>query len=441
MAPTSRQAHNWSMKHNLPHTDSWYAASAGALPEFPTLRGESVTDVCVIGGGYTGLSTAIHLRKRGFNVTLLEANSIGWGASGRNGGHVGTGQRADQYWLEKTVGPSAARSLWQMSLEAVRLVCDLVDEFNIDCELGVGNLHVASKQSHAIDLKEEVEHLRTRYDHHQISYLSAAEVTMRTSGQGFYGGALDTAARHLHPLKYAAGLARGAAALGAKIFENSAALKITEGEQIRVQTEEGMVTSRFLVMACNGYLGSLEPRIAGNIMPINNFMIATEPLPPALLSRINRDNTSISDSLFVINYWKLSADGRLLFGGGENYSSRFPRNIKAFVRPYMLKIYPELAGIKIDYGWGGTLGITMNRMPDFGRIGKRIFYAQGFSGHGVPTATMAGRLMADAIFGDTTRFDLMAAVPTHRFPGGTLLRWPGLVAGMLFYSLRDKLGK
>lgn len=429
------------MKHSLPHTNSWYVASAGSLPEFPTLRGESVTDVCVIGGGYTGLSTAIHLRKRGFNVTLLEANSVGWGASGRNGGHVGTGQRADQATLEKMVGLSAAKSLWQMSLDAVRLVCDLVDEFDIDCELGVGNLHVASKQSHAIEIKEEVEHLRHHYGHNQISYLSASEVGLRTSGRNFFGGALDTAARHLHPLKYAAGLARGAAKLGAKIFENSAAIRIEEGEQIRVHTEEGLVTSRFLVLACNGYLGKLEPRIAGNIMPINNFMIATEPLPPALLTRINRDNTSISDSLFVINYWKLSADGRLLFGGGENYTSRFPRDIKNFVRPYMLKIYPELAGINIDYGWGGTLGITMNRMPDFGRVGKRIFYAQGFSGHGVPTATMAGRLMADAIFGDTTRFDLMSAVPTHRFPGGTLLRWPGLVAGMLFYSLRDKLGR
>ncbi len=405
------------------------------------LRGESLTDVCVIGGGYTGLSTAIHLRKRGFDVTLLEANSIGWGASGRNGGHVGTGQRADQHDLEKWVGNSAAKSLWQMSLEAVRLVCDLVQEFNIDCELGVGNLHVASKQSHALALKEEVEHLRSRYNHQQISYLSAQEVGVRTSGRGFFGGALDMAARHLHPLKYAIGLAKGAERLGAKLYENSAALRIDEGEKIRVHTDQGIVTSRFLVLACNGYLDRLEPRIAPNMMPINNFMIATEPLPPDLVRRINRDNTSISDSLFVINYWKMSADGRLLFGGGENYSHKFPRDIKNFVRPHMLRIYPELAGIKIDYGWGGTLSITMNRMPDFGRIGKRVFYAQGFSGHGVPTATMAGRLMADAIFGDSTRFDLMASVPTQRFPGGTLLRKPGLVAGMLFYSLRDKLGK
>jgi len=196
-----------------------------------------------------------------------------------------------------------------------------------------------------------------------------------------------------------------------------------------------------LVLGCNGYLGKLEPRIAGNIMPINNFMIATAPLPADLRAAINPKNMSLSDSLFVIDYWKFSADGRLLFGGGENYTSRFPQDIKSFVRPYMLKLYPELAQTTIDYGWGGTLGITMNRMPDFGRLGRNIFYAQGFSGHGVPTATMAGQLMAHAIDGDAEHFNLMASVPTHRFPGGTLLRWPGLVAGMLFYSLLDKLAR
>ena len=183
------------------------------------------------------------------------------------------------------------------------------------------------------------------------------------------------------------------------------------------------------------------PRLAGNIMPINNFVIATEPLPSHLLPRVNRDNLSMSDTLFVINYWKLSEDGRMIFGGGENYSSRFPRDIKAFVRPHMLNIYPELEEVEVEYGWGGAVGITMNRMPDFGRVGEHLWYAQGFSGHGVPTATMAGHLLAEAIDGDTGGFDLMSSVPTHGFPGGTLLRWPGLVAGMLFYSLRDKLGR
>jgi gamma-glutamylputrescine oxidase len=422
------------------HVDSWYAASAGAASTFPSLKGSAETDVCIIGGGYTGLSSAIHLAERGYKVTVLEANRVGWGASGRNGGHVGTGQRADQSSLEKWVGRETAGSLWQLGLDAVDLVCELINTHQIDCELGVGNLHMAAKTSHARDLEHEVEQLTRDYGYTKARYVDREELAELTSARGMYGGMLDTGARHLHPLKYAHGLARAATRLGVTIYEQTPAVTWRDEPQAKINTPEGSVTAKKLVLACNGYLGKLAPAIAGNIMPINNFVIATEPLSPEQQQGVTRDNHSLSDSLFVINYWKLSGDGRLLFGGGENYTSRFPRDIKAFVRPYMLKIYPELADVKIDYGWGGTLGITMNRMPDFGRIGSRIFYAQGFSGHGVPTATMAGKLLASAIDGDSEKFDLMTSVPTHRFPGGTLLRWPGLVAGMLYYSLLDKLG-
>ncbi|MEK9927280.1 MAG: FAD-binding oxidoreductase [Halieaceae bacterium] len=423
------------------HVDSWYAASAGAAPSYTSLKGVTDADVCIIGAGYTGLSSAIHLAERGYKVVVLEANRVGWGASGRNGGHVGTGQRADQSSLEKWVGRETAGSLWQLGLDAVDLVCELVETHHIDCELGVGNLHMAAKASHALDLEHEVNQLTRDYGYTKASYLNREELAELTSASGMHGGMLDMGARHLHPLKYAHGLARVASSLGVTIYEQSPAVKWRDNAQVRVDTQEGSVTAKALVLACNGYLGKLAPTIAGNIMPINNFVIATEPLSPEQQRAVTRDNHSLSDSLFVINYWKLSGDGRLLFGGGENYTSRFPKDIKGFVRPYMLNIYPELADVKIDYGWGGTLGITMNRMPDFGRIGSRIFYAQGFSGHGVPTATMAGKLLAAAIDGDSEKFDLMASVPTHRFPGGTLLRWPGLVAGMLYSSLLDKLGR
>lgn len=422
------------------HVDSWYAASAGAPSTFPSLKGSAATDVCIIGGGYTGLSSAIHLAERGYKVTVLEANRVGWGASGRNGGHVGTGQRADQSSLEKWVGRETAGSLWQLGLDAVDLVCELINTHQIDCELGIGNLHMAAKTGHARDLEHEVEQLTRDYGYTKASYVDREELAELTSARGMHGGMLDTGARHLHPLKYAHGLARAASRLGVTIYEQTPAITWRDEPQAQITTPEGSVTAKVLVLACNGYLGKLAPAIAGNIMPINNFVIATESLSPEHQRAVTRDNHSLSDSLFVINYWKLSGDGRLLFGGGENYTSRFPRDIKAFVRPYMLKIYPELADVKIDYGWGGTLGITMNRMPDFGRIGSRVFYAQGFSGHGVPTATMAGKLLASAIDGDSEKFDLMASVPTRRFPGGTLLRWPGLVAGMLYYSLLDKLG-
>lgn len=425
---------------NQAHVDSWYVASANQQLDYPALAGQASADVCIIGGGYTGLSTAIHLRQRGYSVILLEANKVGWGASGRNGGHVGTGQRAEQAELENMVGLDHARALWQLGLEAVDTVCALIDEHEIDCELKHGNLHVACKPAEQAGLQQEVEHLSSVYGYQQIRFVERTELARMTSGQGFHGGTLDSGARHLHPLNYALGLARAATALGARLHEGSRVLSYTEGGKVQVKTDSGEVRADYLVLACNGYLEKLEPRTAGRIMPINNYMLATEPLAEERARRLIRDDVSMSDSLFVINYWKLSADNRLLFGGGESYSRRFPRDIGQFVRKYMLRIYPELADTRIEYGWGGTLAITMNRMPDFGRLSSRVFYAHGYSGHGVPIATLAGKLLAEVISGSAERFDVMASVPSRSFPGGTLLRWPGLVAGMLFYSLRDRLG-
>jgi len=425
---------------NQAHIDSWYAATANVQLDLPPLEGSQTADVCVIGAGYTGLSAALHLRQLGYSVTVLEANRIGWGASGRNGGHVGTGQRVDQESLEKSVGLAHAKELWKLGLEAVDLVCELVEQHNIDCELKQGNLHVASKPGDIAALPAEVDHLQKVYGYEQVRYIDSAELASMTSGQNFGGGTLDSGARHLHPLNFALGLAQAALAAGAQLHEGSRVLSYTEGEQVTVRTDRGEVRASFLVLACNGYLDKLEPRTAGRIMPINNYMLATEPLSEELARRLIRDDTSMSDSRFVINYWKLSADNRLLFGGGESYSRRFPADMKGFVRKYMLRIYPELADTRIDYGWGGTLAITLKRMPDFGRVAPNVFYAHGYSGHGVPTATLAGKLLAEVISGTAERFDVMANVPTSQFPGGTLLRWPGLVAGMLFYSLRDRIG-
>lgn len=419
--------------------DSYYAASANQHQSWPQLLGEKTSDVCIIGGGYTGLSTALHLQKRGYSTTILEAEHVAWGASGRNGGHVGTGQRAGQDVLEKLVGLEHATRLWEFGLEAVDTVCGLIDEHKIECDLKTGNLHVASKADHIAGYRTEVEHLKHQYGYDQVRYVERDELETMTSSRRFFGGMVDNGCRHLHPLNYALGLASAAAELGCEIYENSGVTSYTEGENITVVTAGGQVKSKYLVLACNGYLGKLEPRTAGKIMPINNFMLATEPLSEELARSLIRDDTSISDSLFVIDYWKLSGENRLLFGGGENYTSRFPADIKGMVRKCMLKIYPELEKTRIDYAWGGTLAVTMNRLPHFGRLGGNIFFAQGYSGHGVPTATMAGKLIAETLAGTAERFDVMASIPTHTFPGGTLLRWPGLVAGMLYYSLRDRL--
>lgn len=422
------------------HVESWYAATAKHSPDRPAFQGHARADVVIVGGGYTGLSAALHLARRGYSVAVLEAARVGWGASGRNGGHVGTGQRSDQQTLERLVGQEHARALWELGQEAVDLVCTLIDEEQIDCDLREGNLDVAHSRAAARELRDEVEHLQSAYACDTLSYVDGAELAALTSAAKMFGGALNTAARHLHPLNYCLGLAAAAEASGARIYEDSRVTHYVEGEKIRVRCARGQLDCDFLILGCNGYLGKLEPRLAGQIMPINNYVVATEPLDEDTAKRLIRDDCSMSDTRFVINYWKLSADRRLLFGGGESYSSRFPRDIRGFVRPHMLRIYPELADTSIEYGWGGTLAITLNRMPALGSLSPRIYYAQGYSGHGVPIATLAGKLLSEAVAGTAERFDVMAGVPTPRFPGGTLLRWPALVVGMLYYSLRDRLG-
>ena len=412
------------------------------LSEQPSARGDLDYDVCVVGGGYAGLSCALHLAKSGKSVAVVEAERVGWGASGRNGGHVGTGQRADQHSLEKWYGKATAKELWRLGLEAVDLVSDVVEENGIDCELGRTNIHFAAKKSHVDELRDEVDHLRTEYNYDQISGVESSSLEALTSGVGFHYGVVDHGARHLHPLKYCLGLAEVVMATGAMVFEKSRVKSIDiKRDHAAVSTDKAMIKAQKVVLACNGYLGNLFPPIASNIMPINNFIVATEPLDEATANRINPLNASLSDSLFVINYWKLSEDRRLIFGGGETYSDKFPESITDFVRPKLLAIYPELSDARLDYGWGGTLAITRNRMPDLGVHKGVVYYAQGFSGHGVPTATMAGKLIAAAIDAGCDDFDLMSGLKTLKFPGGPLLRRPSLVAGMLFYSLRDRLGR
>jgi gamma-glutamylputrescine oxidase len=424
---------------NSDHIDSWYAASANKSLSFPDLEGETEADICIVGGGYTGLSSAIHLRDKGYSVAVIEAERVGWGASGRNGGHCGTGQRADQEELESLVGKWQAQQLWQLGLEAVDTVCQLIERFNIQCELKQGNLHMAAKTRHVPELAAHVEKLQRDYGYDQIRYVDKSELESMTSSRRFLAGALDTAGRHLHPLNYALGLAQAAAGSGVQIFEQSRVNHYDEGDTVSVHTDDGVVKARYLILACNGYLENLSRTAAGKIMPINNFVLATEPLGEDLARSLIRDDTAMSDSLFVINYWKLSADRRLLFGGGESYTRKFPADLKGFVRKCMLQTYPELNDTRIDYAWGGTLAITMNRMPAFGRLRSNIYYAQGYSGHGVPIATLAGKLLAETIAGSAERFDIMASIPTPTFPGGTLLRWPGLVLAMAWYAILDRL--
>lgn len=422
------------------HIDSYYAATAIGLRDYAPLAGDVGCDVCVIGGGFTGLSSALHLAERGYDVKLIEAERISWGASGRNGGQMSTGQRKNVLDLERIVGVEHAKLLWGLAEEAKATVRERIARHKIACHLKPGQLTVAYKRAENAWFERYVEALKERYDYPHIRAVSGDEVAGMLGTGIYYGGALDNGAGHLHPLNYALGLARAANEAGAQLFENSRAKRIQRvANGSDVYLENAKVHTRYVVLACNGYLDRLEPRISGKIMPINNFILATEPLGEDKARSLIRDDVAVQDTKFVIDYYRLSADHRLLFGGGENYTHRFPSDIKRFVRKYMLRVYPQLAHTRIDYAWGGTLAVTMNRLPTFGRLAGDVYYAQGYSGSGVALTSLAGKLIAEAIAGTAERFDIFARIPQRTFPGGTLLRWPGLVLGMLYYTLRDKL--
>lgn len=421
------------------YIESYYTATANRQLQLPGLEEDIVVDVCIIGAGYTGLSSALHLAERGYQVAVLEAERVAWGASGRNGGQCSIGQRLPQEELEKRFGREEARRLWDLAAEAVGTVRELIERFAIDCDLKRGNLQAAAKSSDAAWYRRHADHMQQNYDL-DCRFVEGEQLKRLSGTDVFKGGIVEHESAHLHPFNYALGLAAAAQGLGVRIYENTRVTGYGNASPVSVSTDKAGVRARYVVLACNGYLGRLEPRVAGRIMPLNNFMLTTEPLGERLRKQVNPADLCMYDARFVVDYWKLTADGRMLFGGGENYTRRFPSDIKSFVRKYMLALYPQLSDARIDYAWGGTLALTMNRMPCFGRLDPDIFYALGFSGHGVQMATLAGKLIAEAVAGTAERFDLMARIPSPRFPGGTLLRWPGLVAGMLYHALRDRLG-
>lgn len=418
------------------HAPSWYAEDAALPPPAPPLAGEVAADVAVIGGGYTGLSAALHLAEAGFDVALLEANRVGWGASGRNGGQVGPGQRRDQDWIEAQAGQGAARAFWDLAEAAQALVRDLIARHGIDCDLRPGIVYAAHRPGYVAEYHAYGEKLARDYGYDGALPLDAAGVAAMLGTRAYHGGLHYPRAGHLQPLAYAVGLAGAARAAGARLFEAS---RVLRRAGTRVETAAGAVKARAVVVATNGYVGGLEPAVAARVMPINNFILATEPMGAARARALIPAGVAAADSRFVVNYWRLSRDHRLLFGGGESYGWRFPRDLAGLVRPRMLGVYPGLADLKVSHAWGGTLAITVNRMPAFQRLDGQVYSAAGYSGHGVAIATLAGKATAEAIAGDAGRFDVFAGLPQPRFPGGAALRWPLLALAMSWYALRDRL--
>jgi gamma-glutamylputrescine oxidase len=409
------------------------------MREHASLAGAERADVCVIGGGFTGLSAALNLAEQGFDVVLLEAERIGFGASGRCGGLVGSGQRKDIFETEEAFGHERSRQLWDFAELAKNEIRQRVVKHKIPCDLQDGQLVGVHKKRYQGWPQELSDALAERYNYPFCQSLDAEQTRERVATDGFLEALYDSQALALHPLNYTLGLAKAATDAGVRIFERSRVTGYSRTDPALIQTVQGSVKADFVVLACNGYLDKLERRVARKIMPINNFMIATEPLGEQRARELINGRFGVHDTRFVVDYFRLSEDHRLLFGGGENYRREFPADISSFVRPYMLKLFPQLGDVRIDYAWGGTLSVTVNRLPHFGRLKPNVYFAQGYSGHGISTANFAGKVIAEAIGGAAARFDAFADLPTHMFPGGTLLRYPGMVLAMFYYSLIDRI--
>jgi len=393
---------------------SWYTATADIPPERPALRGQITADVCIVGAGFTGLMAALELAEHGRKVVVLDAHRAGWGASGRNGGQAGSGFNQDQRWIAARVGKGPARALWDMTEEGKAL------------------------------LKTRIKQHAPKAIRRSYGYTDAVGLT-RDAFQDivksplYQGGLIDNGAGHIHPLRYVLGLADAAERAGAVIYERSEVHRVDQGDPATVATGSGTVTAPFVIFAGNGYLPNLNRKVAARTMPLNSFICATEPLGDRARDVLARD-IAVADSKFVVNYFRLSEDNRLLFGGRENYSVGFPKNIEPAIRKRIEQMFPQLSGVRIDYTWGGALGITQTRLPLLMRVAPNVLSAGGYSGHGVTHAGLAGKLMADAVRGQSEQFDVFASLPTPAFPGGTLLRAPLLAAAMTWYSLRDRLG-
>ncbi len=424
---------------------SYYVESTALPAERAALRGSIRADVCVVGGGIAGCSTALHLAERGLRVVLLEQHRIGWGASGRSGAQALYGIAASQSKLERLIGPADARRVWDMTLEGIDLIRDRITRHGIVCDWVSGQMHVANKPRHVGELRAWQDELVGRYDYTGARLLSREELAAILATDVYCGGMFDARGGHLHPLRYTLGLAAAAETAGARIHEHSRVLGYQRQpaappeERVRVRTSAGEVRCAQVAFAGNAWLGRTVPPLLRRIMPVGTYIVATEPLGAERAAALIRNNACVTDMNWVLDYYRRSADHRLLFGGRVSYSGLDPPGTERATRARLLRVFPQLADARITHSWGGFVDITLNRAPDFGRLANEVWYLQGFSGHGIVLAGIAGQVLAAAIAGQSERFDVFARIRHVNFYGGMPLRRAALVLAMLWYRLKDWL--
>lgn len=422
---------------NSQHAPSYYAASAHPQPERPPLQGRIEADVCIVGAGYTGLSSGLHLAEAGFNVVVLEAAKVGWGASGRNGGQIVHSYSRDIDVIERNHGKAVAEAMGSMAFEGARVIRERVAKYGIDCDLKDGGIYAAKTRKKVAGLHEHKE-LWEKYDSLKMQFVEGSEIQNYVRTDEYEAILIDPTGGHIHPLKLAQGEAAALESLGGVIYEQSPVTRIERGATAVVRTARGEVHAKTVIVACNAYIGELEPKLSAKSMPCGTQVVATEPL--ANWRDVLPQDHCVEDTNYLLDYYRLSADKRLIFGGGVVYGAKDPDDIESHIRPNLERTFPQLKGVKIDYAWTGNFLLTLSRLPQVGRLESNIYYAQGCSGHGVTYTHMIGRVLSEAIRGQHERFDVFAGLPHYPFPGGRLFRVPFTALGALWYDLRDRLG-
>ena len=417
--------------------NSYYEATVARPNLYPKLQGCVDTDVCVVGGGLAGLSAAIDLAQSGFKVVVLEANRFGWGASGRNGGQALVDVACGMETIVAQLGLADAKRVWQFSLDAIALIHERRTQFGIDCDWQGGYLAFAKNARKAAALRKNTDYYARQFGFDQTRWIESNDLRQWIASPTFHSGVLDPVSGHLHPLKYVLGLVEAARSLGVVLCEASAVL--AADDQGLVRTQDGQVQAKKVLLAGNVYLDHVAPMLRPKIMPVGTYIGTTTPLPIERINALIPSRAAVCDTNFVLDYFRPTVDNRLLMGGLCSYSTRTPSNLQATMRRRVHSVFPQLADVEVDFAWGGFVDITMNRAPDFGRIGSNTYYLQGFSGHGLALTGIAGRLAAKAITGDSSGFDVFAKIKHRSFPGGRLLRMPSLVLAMAWFRLMDIL--